>query len=196
MELGCHMTDLARFLFGSIQSVSGRTVRLNPKRITEDHTVCLLQFETAATGTIVVGANHRTKRQGLITGRVLGEKGRIDFTVYPYGRAFNRASLTLDGGESVFVPDTTVRELKVRKPPSRVKTYPGFFDVYHREVRAFLKAIRTGESPPCTLADGRSAIEVILAVYHEQGKATRRRNFVNRPRQYRSDAESHPLLKR
>jgi len=194
MELGCHMTDLARFLFGPIQHVSGNTLRLNPKRVTEDHTVCLLEFETAATGVVTVSANHRTKRQGLIMGRVLGEKGRIDFTVYPYGRSFNKATLTVDHGKEIFKPDTTVQQLEFDAPPSAIATYPGFYDVYEQEVKAFLKSVRTGTPPPCTLEDGRSAIEVILATYHEQGKATKEKNFAKRPKTYRSDASCHPLL--
>lgn len=195
MELGCHATDLARFLLGPICHVSGHTLRLNPARITEDHTQCLLQFETGAIGSILISANHRTVRQGLLRGRVLGRNGRIDFTLYPYGRAFNSARLTLDRGQSIFVPDTTERVLSFPKPRSTVKPYPGYFDVYEQEARAFLQAVRTGSEPPCTLADGRSAIEVILATYHAQGEATRGQNFVKRPKVYRSDADCHPLLR-
>jgi len=55
--------------------------------------------------------------------------------------------------------------------------------------------VLTGSPPPCTLADGRSAVEIVLAAYHQQGLATRRRNFVPRPKRYRSDRECHPLLK-
>lgn len=195
MELGCHMTDLSRFLMGPIKDIRGYTLRLNPKRITEDYTHCLLKFENEAVGSIVVSANHRTGRQGLMRGRVLGAKGCIDFTIYPYGRAFNKATLTLDGGKSVFVPDVKTQTLDVKKPPSPVKVYPGFFDVYQRQAHAFLKAVRDRTDPPCTLADGRSAIEVILAVYHEQGKVTRGPNFVKPPAKYRSDADSHPELR-
>jgi predicted dehydrogenase len=195
MELGCHATDLARFLFGPIRHVSGHTLRLNPARVTEDHTQCLLQFRTGAIGSILVSANHRTLRQGLLRGRVLGQKGRIDFTLYPYGRSFNSVKLTLDHGKSVFKPDTTERVLTFPRPRSSVSIYPGYFDVYEQEGRAFLRAVRTGEEPPCTLADGRSAIEVILATYHAQGDATRQQNFIRRPKVYRSDASCHPLLR-
>lgn len=195
MELGCHATDLARFLFGPIVHVSGHTLRLNPARVTEDHTECLLQFETGAIGSILISANHRTTRQGLLRGRVLGQKGRIDFTVYPYGRAFNSVRMTLDHGRSIFTPDTTVRTLPFPRPPSKTGIYPGYFDVYEQEARAFLRAARTGQEPPCTLADGRSAIEVILATYHSQGEASRHRNFIRRRRVYRSDASCHPLLR-
>jgi len=195
MELGCHVTDLARYFMGPIQDISAYTLRINPKRITEDYTNCLLRFKRGAVGSILVSANHRTGRQGLLRGRVLGEKGRIDFTVYPYGRQFNRATLVLDKGKSIFVPDVTVRELRIPRRPSPSEVYPGFFDVYEQEAAAFLKAVRTGAEPPCTLADGRSAIEIILAAYHQQGVATRRRNFVRRPKRYRSDAECHPLIR-
>ena len=194
MELGCHMTDLAAFLMGPVQNVTGQTLRLNPKRVTEDHTQCLLKFESGAIGSILVGANHRTGRQGLMRGRVLGEKGRIDFTVYPYKRAFNAATLTIDKGKSVFVPDTTATKLTIDDPPSCFDVYAGFYDVYEQEIAAFLRAVRTGGTPPCTLSDGRSAVELVLATYHEQGRTSRERNFVNRPKRYRSDASSHPLL--
>ncbi len=51
------------------------------------------------------------------------------------------------------------------------------------------------ESFDALLADGRSAIEIVLAAYHRQGAASRRRNFVKRPKRYRSDAACHPLLR-
>ena len=72
--------------------------------------------------------------------------------------------------------------------------YAGFYDVYLREVEAFLKAIREKTPPPITLEDGRSAVEVVLAAYHAQAESSDRRNFVNRPKSYRSEAACHPLL--
>jgi len=195
MELGCHVADLACYLFGPVADLSAYTLRINPERITEDYTHSLLKFESGAVGSIVVSANHRTGRQGLLHGRALGEKGRIEFTVYPYQRAFNEARLVLDRGKSIFVPDVTVRPIRVKKPPSPHKVFAGFFDVYQREASAFLAAVRTGSPPPCTLRDGRSAVEIVLASYHQQGVAAARRNFVNRPGKYRSDADCHPLLK-
>jgi predicted dehydrogenase len=196
MELGCHVADLAQYLFGPVADMSAYTLRLNPERITEDYTNCLLKFESGAVGSILVSANHRTGRQGLMRGRVIGEKGRIDFTVYPYARSFNSATLVFDHGKSVFVPDVTVRRLRVSGRPSPHRVYAGFFDVYEQEAAAFLKAVRTGTEPPCTFADGRRAVEVVLAAYHHQGMASRRCNFVKRPSRYRSDAACHPLLKR
>ena len=196
MELGCHVTDLAGYLFGPVEHIAACTLRLNPERVTEDYTNCLLHFAGGAGGSILVSANHRTGRQGLLRGRALGEKGRIDFSIYPYGRAFNKATITIDRGKEIFVPDVTVKKLAITKRPSPDKTYPGFFDVYQQEAAAFLKAVRTCAEPPCTLADGRNAIELVLAAYHQQGQATRERNFVDRPKRYRSDAQCHPLLER
>jgi predicted dehydrogenase len=194
MELGCHVTDLAGCLLGRVVHVAGTTLRLNPKRITEDYTNVLLQFESGAVANVLVSANHRTKRQGLLTGRVLGEKGRIDFSIYPYKAAFNEATLTIDGGKAVFVPDATVTKLPIIKGPSTSEVYPGFYDVYDQLGAAFIKAVQNGTEPPCTLADGRQAIEVVLATYHSQAQATKAKNFANPPKNYRSDADSHPLL--
>ncbi|MBI4028293.1 MAG: hypothetical protein HY360_25135, partial [Verrucomicrobia bacterium] len=158
-------------------------------------THCLLQFETGAIGSIVVSANHRTLRQGLLRGRLLGARGRIDFTIYPYRRSLNEAVMILDGGKSVFVPDVVVRKLNPRFPPSLFRTYPGFFDVYQREVHAFLEAIRHHRAPPITAADGRAAVEVVLAAYSSQGAATDKPNFKPGNRPYRVDAACHPLLR-
>jgi len=195
MELGCHVTDLAAYLFGPVVDMSAYTLRLNPKRITEDYTNCLLKFADGAVGSVLVSANHRTGRQGLLHGRALGEKGRIDFTVYPYKSAFNEATLTLDRGKSIFVPDVTKKKLTFPKRRPDSKAMAGFFDVYQQQAAAFLDAIRTGKEPPCTFADGRNAVEVVLAAYHQQGLAAERRNFVRRPKHYRSDAKCHPALK-
>jgi predicted dehydrogenase len=195
MELGVHLADLSRHLMGPIANLSANSLRMNPKRVTEDYTHVLLQFRSNAVGTILVSANHRGARQGLLTGRVLGERGRIDFSIYPYQRAMNEATLVIDGGKSIFVPDVKVTKLKWKNRPSPSKVYPGFFDVYEREVKGFLDAIRTGSQPPVTLEDGRSAVEVVLAAYDAQARASDEPNFDGqKPARYRSDESSHPML--
>lgn len=195
MELGVHLADLSRHLLGEIRNVHASTLRLNPKRVTEDFTQCLLQHKSGATSSIIVSANHRTTRQGLLIGRVLGAKGRVDFTIYPYQRSMNHARMVLDGGKSVFVPDETIVKMPLKFPKSRFRTYLGFFDVYQREIHSFLEAVRSRKQPPVSLADGRSAVEVVLAAYASQGAATDKPNFLRRTLRYRADAACHPLLK-
>jgi len=196
MELGCHAADLARFLGGPIQHVSAHTLRMNHERITEDYTHSLLKFDSEAIGSIIVSANHRNQLQGLLRARVLGEKGRIDFTCYPYGREMNEATITFDRGKSVFVADTTTEKLPLKAGRAMYGDFPGFYDIYHQEVANYLKAIRTGSEPACTLADGRSAVEVVLAIYDQQHRATSQPNFTGAKRDFVSDASSHPALKR
>jgi predicted dehydrogenase len=193
MELGCHLTDLSRHLMGEVRHVSGHTLRLDPQRVTEDCAHSLLQFQSGAIGSILVSANYRIKRQGLLQGRILGENGRLDFTIYPYARAFNAATLTLDAGQSIFVPDVTIEKfLTDELPPSQFSTYRGFFDVYQREVHAFLEAVRQSTPPPVTFADGRAAVELVLATYAAQGAASDKPNGGALP--YRADAACHPML--
>jgi predicted dehydrogenase len=193
MELGCHLTDLSRYLMGEVRHVSGHTLRLDGQRVTEDCAHSLLQFESGAIGSILVSANHRIKRQGLLQGRILGENGRIDFTIYPYARAFNAATLTLDHGQSTFVPDVTTEKFPTEElPPSLFPDYRGFFDVYQREVHAFLEAVRWSTPPPVTFADGRAAVELVLATYASQGAASDKPNHGVLPS--RTDAACHPAL--
>jgi predicted dehydrogenase len=194
MELGCHLADLSRHLMGGVRNVTANTLRLNPDRVTEDFTLCMLQFETGAVGSIIVSANHRTKRQGLLQGRILGSKGRIDFTIYPYQRALNEATMTVDHGKAIFVPDVTNTKLDAQLPESLSKVYPGFFDVYQQEAHAFLEAVRGKREVPITVADGRAAIEIILAAYANQGAITDKPNFTKGQVPYRADAACHPLL--
>ena len=195
MELGAHVCDLARYLFGEVVDLSGYTLRINPERVTEDYSNVLLQFENGAVGSILVSANHRTERQGLIQGRALGRDGRIDFTAYPFSRDFNEATLTIDHGKELFIPDVTTVSLDIPERPCPHEDYEGFYDVYDQEADDFLNAIRTGSAPRCTLEDGRRAVEMVLATYHHQGLASDRKNFANPPSEYRSDADCHPLLK-
>jgi predicted dehydrogenase len=194
MELGVHLADLARCFLGAVRNVHANTLRLNPKRVTEDFTHCLLQHRSNASSSILVSANHRTTRQGLLIGRMLGAKGRINFTVYPYGRELNEATVVLDRGKAVFVPDVVVRKMPKRFPRSMSEIYPGFFDVYQREVRAFLGSVRRRTAPPVTLADGRSAVEVVLAAYASQGLASEHPVLRAGGLRYRADAACHPLL--
>lgn len=193
MELGCHAADLARHLLGEVQHVSAFTLRLNPRRVTEDFTQCLLQFESGAIASLTVSANHRVTRQGLLRGRVLGEKGRIEFSIYPYQRSFNHAKLILDVGKSVFVPDEKVQKMPTNFPASLDNSYRGFFDVYQQEITAFVNSIRQGSTPPVTFQDGRAAVEIVLAAYDSQGKFSQQSKF-GRSQDYRSDASCHPLL--
>ncbi len=197
MELGVHAADLAQHLMGPIAHVQAATLRLDPKRRTEDCTHCLLQFESNAIGSLLVTANHRAKRQGMLHGRVLGERGRIEFSIYPYGRAFNQGVVILDDGESVFVPDERRTALPRPTKPSRSKTFRGFYDIYEREVAAFLHAVRTGQPPPITLDDGRRAVEVVLAAYDRQGRVAQEPAFAAPRTQhaYRSGPDCHPPLR-
>ena len=194
MELGCHLADLARVLMGEVRDVTGRTLRLNPDRVTEDHAHCLLQFENQALGTITVSANQRIKRQGLLRGRIFGKNGRMDFCINPYRRAFNEVVLTLDSGRETFVPDGPGRRLPLTLPRSLSRVFPGFFDVYQKQMHAFLESVRTRKDPPVSLADGRAAVEIVLATYASQGKATDGPNFLNRKWSPRAHGGCHPAL--
>lgn len=194
MELGVHLADLSRHLLGEIRNVYANTLRLNPRRVTEDFTQCLLQHKSNATSSIIVSANHRTTRQGRLWGRVLGAKGHIDFSIYPYQRSMNHAKLVLDQGKSIFVPDEKLVRMPLQFPPSQFRTFLGFFDVYQRQIHAFLQAVRSRKQPPISSVDGRSAVEIVLAAYASQGDATDKPNFKRGNWKYRADAACHPLL--
>lgn len=194
MEMGCHLTDLSRSLLGDIRHVSAATLRMNPDRATEDFTHALLQSKSGAIASLVVSANHRTTRQGLLRGRLLGEKGRIDFTIYPYARSFNAATLVLDAGVSTFVPDTKTTKLSIARRRSLHAPYHGCFDAYQRQMAAFVQSCTRGAPPPVTLDDGRAAIEIVLAAYASQGAASDAPNFEGGLRICRADAACHPAL--
>lgn len=195
MELGCHACDLSRFLFGDVVSLQANTLRIDPRRATEDYTRMLLQFRNRAVGDIVVSANYRNRRQGLLKGRVLGVGGCIEFSCYPYGRGFNRAHLFVDGGKDTFVPDRTQRELLVEKGPSTVDVYPGFFDLYNRQARAFVSILRDRRRAiPCSLADGRAAVEMVLGAYRCQELLGSDKNGFPPAELPVSGSSGHPLL--
>jgi len=195
MELGCHLVDLARHFLGEIHHVSGNTLRLHPKRVTEDFAQSLLSFESGATASLITSANYRTTRQGLLRGRILGREGRIDFTIYPYARDFNSAALVVDCGEDLFVPEETITPLAKELPPSLSEVYPGYFDAYQRQMLAFVESVKSGRKPPVSLHDGRMAVEGVLATYHQQGRVTRSPSFSKSRRAYRLNGACHPLLK-
>ena len=92
------------------------------------------------------------------------------------------------------MPDVTVTELTLPHLPSPSQVYPGFFDVYEREIDSFVKAVRTGTAPPVTFEDGRSAVEVVLAVYDNQAQSTKKPIFAKRRGSYRCEVAGHPLL--
>lgn len=194
MELGVHLADLATWFMGPPRHVHANTLRLNPERVTEDFTHCLIQHAGARSSAILVSANHRTERQGLLIGRLLGAHGRIDFRVYPYGRECNSASLTLDHGCETFVPDTTVIPCAIALPESLSSTFPGFFDVYQRQAHAFLAHIRDGAPAVVDFTAGRAAVEIVLAAYASQGQATAAPNLTHGLDLDAQTPACHPVL--
>lgn len=194
MELGCHLCDLSRLLFGDVTSLQANTLRIDPNRVTEDYTRLLVQYGNHAIGSLVVSANDRSRRQGLLNGRIRGVKGSIEFSCYPYGRILNRARLITESGRDIFIPDFKTEEIAVENRPSTSKTYPGYFDVYNRQAKAFLAALRDKRKPiPCTLEDGRAAVEMVLTAYCRQEELSRKPNFPPK-RLPESGAMAHPLL--
>jgi len=88
-----------------------------------------------------------------------------------------------------------VRSLLVEWGCLTVDVYPGFFDMYNRQARAFLAALRNRRRPiPCTLADGRAAVEMVLGAYRCQAALGENPSFPPAALPVSGPA-GHPLLK-
>jgi predicted dehydrogenase len=77
-DLGTHVIDLARYLVGEIESVSGLTATFQPGREVDDAFEAAVQFEGGAVGTIEA-TRFATGRKNAFQWEINGSKGSIAF---------------------------------------------------------------------------------------------------------------------
>jgi predicted dehydrogenase len=77
-DLGTHVIDLARYLVGEIESVSGLTATFHPGRDVDDAFEAAVRFESGAVGTIEA-TRFATGRKNAFQWEINGSKGSLAF---------------------------------------------------------------------------------------------------------------------
>jgi predicted dehydrogenase len=136
MDLGCHMINLTRWLFGDVVEVKGYLgYRLNMEQ--EDHAVCLLKFDHGVVGVISVGWFSQ----------------QFQFELEVFGTA--GAATTAQKAPSKM---RTAMQLLLRKPL-------GINDLVLKETQNFIEYIQKDEKPETSGADALADLEVIERAY-------------------------------
>ncbi len=146
MDTGCYTVNIVRFLAGGEPEVlSARASLLRPD--VDRAMEAALRFDSGATGRI--SCSLLSARVLQVTARVRGERGRL--------HVFNPVAPQLH------------HRLRVVGPKgSRVERVPGDAS-YTAQLRAFARAVRTGEAMPSDARDGVRNMAVIDAIYQAAG---------------------------
>lgn len=155
MNQSIHQIDLVQWLAGPVVSVFGRTATLAHSMETEDTASATLTMENGALGVIQgatscwPGDQARVELHG-DRGTVVLEEGRV--VVWKLADAApgeEEAMLALETGGGTGAADPTAIG----------------YEKHRRQVADFVAALREGRAPAVQGAEGRRAVEIILAIY-------------------------------
>jgi UDP-N-acetylglucosamine 3-dehydrogenase len=147
IDIGVHNADLINHLFGSVSSLSGYSDTLSMDADVEDTAVAALQFEDGTLGTFETA--WRTDPES-IEMQIVGEEGVLYVDkVAP--------SLRLELGNDCGTVDVPI--------PEQSK--------YGGPVEHFIRSARTNSEPTVTGRDGKSALEVVMAIYQSSESGQR-----------------------
>lgn len=155
MNQSIHQIDLAQWLAGPVTSVIGRTATLAHKMETEDTASAVLTMQNGALGVIQgstacwPGDQARVELHG-DRGTIALEEGRIVmWKLADAAPGEEEAMLNLETGGGTGAADPTAIG----------------YEKHRRQIADFVGALREGRPPAVQGAEGRRAVEIILAIY-------------------------------
>ena len=155
MNQSIHQIDLAQWLAGPVTSVIGRTATLAHEMETEDTASAVLTMQNGALGVIQgstaswPGDQARVELHG-DRGTIALEEGRIvRWNLEDASPAEEEAMLNLETGGGTGAADPTAIG----------------YEKHRRQIADFVGALREGRPPAVQGAEGRRAVEIILAIY-------------------------------
>jgi predicted dehydrogenase len=149
LDLGVHITDLAIWLMGEVESVSGRVATLGKKIEVEDTGVMLLSFRSGALGVIEASWS---SSPGLSAMEIYGDEGRV-MVGYP------RLDVAIQRADGTPAPGFSREEILAGFDPRDLLA------PFHALAQNFADAIAGRAAPSPDGRDGLRAIEVIEACY-------------------------------
>lgn len=153
-----HLYDLMRFFAGDVAWVQGSAQRRRRQELrVEDTSLAVLQFASGAQGVAVVDE--------------LTEYGRFELELH-FERGLVRVGAGFSAQKSVRADTREPWWYDLAPDVLPAPTWPG--SGLLNAARDLVQCIATGETPRCAGADGRAAIEVIMALYESQRQGCRR----------------------
>jgi predicted dehydrogenase len=162
-DLGIHIIDVARFLFGDISSLSATTRRVNPRIRGEDVATMLLVHETGATS--IVDCSYATR---------LPEENFPQTLLEIDG---SEGSLRLDAGYRLTVSGPAgVRRLDVSPPllPWAERPWHNIQESVLRIQQHFADCLLSGREPETSGADNVKTLAAVYAAYESADHGARR----------------------
>lgn len=148
LDNGCHMMDLARFFAGNVEEVYTRMATRKWGVELEDTSLVSLRFASGALGSIENGWTATGWEEGFW---IYGSEGSLEYTNRHQAPVLRHAFRDSPGTTWA---GTDVSETRFAGDRA-----------HHRQVRAFLQAVRGERDVVCRGEDGREAVRLVLAAY-------------------------------
>ncbi len=153
-DLGVHLLDVCRFLFGEATSVYGQIQRVNPKILGEDVATLMLRMES-----------------GMVCNIELSYASTVSYECFPQ----TLAEVEGDKGALSLLPNYSLVTTTKAGTSTETTTLPNYLWVHPQYVVAqsamvathenFLAAVRDGVSPETTGADNLKTLKLMHAAY-------------------------------
>jgi len=175
-DLGAHVVDLARFLAGEIESVSGFVKTFLPGRRVDDALEAAVEFESGAVGTIEA-TRLALGRRNAFQWEINGSKGSVAFDMERLNelQVFRADGDRARGFKTVLVSETNHPFWEHWWPPGHIV---GWGETFVHELHHVLRAIaEDGDVAPygATFEDGYRAAEVCDAIVRSGENGVRER---------------------
>jgi predicted dehydrogenase len=161
MDMGCHLVDTARYLFGEIQSISATIGRFGSVNIGEDLAMLTVSFEGGAIGVLEM------------TWCASADKGRPEWALNETVLHGSAGSLKLcTDGSLEWTSPTGLRE---RRPVVLPRDDEVYVEGYAATQRHFIDGLLTGCEHETRAMDNLKTMDVVWAAYRsaEEGRTVR-----------------------
>jgi predicted dehydrogenase len=152
MDEVIHSCDWLRWMFGDPLSVTAETGTILMDIPVEDNLAAIFRFQG---GQLAILQSSWTELAATVTTQIFGDRGSI---IQMYSDLASSAVERL-GPAPVLVHKRGGRTWQVPEVEER------FPRIHHTVGRAFITSLVEGQPPPVTAADGRRAVEMVLAIY-------------------------------
>ena len=158
MDMGCHLVDTARYLFGEIEAVSTTTARFGQANIGEDIATLAVRFAGGAMGCLD------------LSWCAAADRARLEWALNETVVECSEATLRLltDGSLELVFPDGRRDRRPVDLPPDDQV----YIDGYAATQRHFIHGLRSGEPHETSARDNLKTMDVVWAAYRsaEEGR--------------------------
>lgn len=155
-ELCGHIVDQAADWLGDVRCVTADNKIVLPGREVEDYSVNLIEYENG--GTLLLSGNYFEHTGTVYRGRILGEKGQINFTFSSYS-PYDASAVLYIGEEKIPI------NINIPSDEDINSIYPGHMDSFKKEINRFVGCVMNNEKAEDTLIKEWNTAQTIAASY-------------------------------